>query len=238
MDRRTFLNAALVLVPGAVAAAPVRMQPIVRWSRFNASISPGYAALREVPLVVYADGTAIADTAFTAPLGRSTAAALARATAALLRKPPHPRGDGPIGGTTNQLEAWVGDHHFSGTVPPPPDDAPPSGALAALESHRSWIVAHGTPFAPNTVRLYAVKDPNVSGRVRAWPSNVPVPLMRRGTTWTQTDLTGAPASAVAQGLPHAGPADWRVYRLPDGSTLSATWRRLLPDELHANPQSP
>jgi hypothetical protein len=202
----------------------VRLQPVVLWSLFNASISPGYSALHQVPLVVYADGTAIADTAFTAQLGRSTAAALARTVAGLIRRPPHP--GGPIGGATTRLEAWLGAHHVSGLVNAPPD---------ALSAHRTWIVAHGTPYAPDAVRLYVVRDPNPPGPAHAWPTAVPIPLLRRGTTWTQTDLTGAEASAVTRGLPHGGPADWRTYRLKDGSTIAATWRRLLPHELHPAP---
>jgi hypothetical protein len=226
MDRRTFLGAALVLVPGAVAAAPVRKQPVVLWSEFNASISPGYSALRQVHLVVYADGTAIADTAATSSLGRSTAAALARTVAGLIRKHPHP--NGPVGGATTELESWLGAHHFSGPVAAPP------GTLAA---HRAWIDAHGTPYAPDAVRLIVVKDPNTTGVPRPWPQTVPVPVLRRGTTWTQTDLTGAAAAAVARGMTHDDPADWHTYRMPDGSHLTATWRRLLPHELHAVPGS-
>jgi hypothetical protein len=223
MDRRTFLGAALVLVPGTVAAAPVRMQPVVLWSELNASISPGYSALQQVHLAVYADGTAIADTAFTSVLGRSTAAALARTVAGQLRRPARPHPHGPIGGATTLLEAWLGAHHFRGPLASPP------GVLAA---HRTWIAENGAPYAPDAVRLIVVRDANPLGIARLWPPAIPVPVLRRGTTWTQTDLTGALATAVARGLPHDGPADWRTYQLLDGSRLAATWRRLLPHELH------
>src|SRR3954454_15744825 len=161
MDRRTFLGAALVLVPGAVAAAPVRRQPVVLWSHFNGTLPPGYSALRLVPLVVYADGTAIADAAFSTALGRSAAASLARAVAGALRRPGRPPHDPPVGGPTTRVEAWVNDHHVAGAVAVPP---------ARLVDRRDWTLAHGTAYAPDAVRLIVVVAPDAPAAAPAWPA--------------------------------------------------------------------
>jgi hypothetical protein len=224
VDRRTFLGTVSLAAAGAVFPSPAfpRASPSLRWTLFNATVSPGFSALRQVPLAVYPDGTAIADTAFTTRLSRSAVRTLVRSFPGV---PTSPVGH-LAGAATNQLDTWDKGHHRTRVM----DTVP-----RALTDCRKWITTHGTAYAPDAVRLIVVVDDNAPDFVPAWPADVPVPTLRPGTTWTQTDRLGAGAALVARRLPHDAVDDWRTYRMPDGSCLAAAWRRLLPGELHHMP---
>ena len=87
----------------------------------------------------------------------------------------------------------------------------------------------GTPYKSPRVRL--VLDPHDQSHspVHPWPTGVEAP------TTTTADLPTADlaAAAVVAGFPESGwpePAQWPLYRLPDGSVCGVAWRYLAPNE--------
>ena len=102
-----------------------------------------------------------------------------------------------------------------------------------LEALTQRVLAEGQPYTSDRIRVVVEpRDDAGTGTYLPWPAAVPLPPPSAVGNGTRVaDLTGAPAQAVAAGLP----ADWRsgpwpLLRLPDGSVAGVAWRYLTPEE--------
>ncbi|MDQ0370092.1 hypothetical protein [Catenuloplanes indicus] len=241
MDRRSLLTgvaaAGLVIgLPGPASAAPAR--PVLEYGYDGGFVPAGWNALRAPALVVYRDGTAIADAAHRWRL-RDTDR-LVRQAVAVVRDPAN--GTATLGPDDPQI-ADAPDTYFRaggrrlsayaletyrqyGAYP-----AATYALYDALEKAATRVRMHGERYRPHAIKLVAVPLDTAEGEIRPWPRHVTPPAFDGKDQWQSvTHLRGPAARAAIRALPHADPADWHLYRLPTGRLVTASWRRLLPHE--------
>ncbi len=241
MDRRSLLTgvaaAGLVIgLPGPASAAPAR--PVLEYGYAGGFVPPGFDALRAPVLVVYRDGTAIADAARRWWLRDTNR--LVRQAVAVIRDPANGKAtldpddpqiaDAPdtyfqAGG--RRLSAYALDTYREYRAYP----AATYALYDALEKAATAVRMHGDHYHPAAIKLVAVSLDTAEGEIRPWPRHVTPPSFASPDHWQSvTHLRGPAARAAIRALPHDDPADWPVYRLPTGRLITASWRHLLPHE--------
>ncbi|GAA0510903.1 hypothetical protein Ade02nite_45680 [Paractinoplanes deccanensis] len=249
MERRKFLAgaaavAAGVLVPGGPAEAAYGDAPIVSYDEGGGFVPAGYEQARPPQLVVYRDGTAIADAEKRLRLRGEAVDGLLRHAVRVLREPGNGKlllgpGDPQIAdaptshfearwrGRTLRLDAYAltAYREFGGYAKPTYD------LYDELMACRAGVRRRGVAHRPDAVRLVAVlAGGGAVSETAPWPAGVVRPSFGADDWWSSRDLRGQRARAVVRGLPRRDVWDWRSYRLPDGRVVSVTWRRLLPHE--------
>ncbi|MFI5907327.1 hypothetical protein [Dactylosporangium sp. NPDC051541] len=235
---------------------PPQDEPIATWELTGGLTAPGIAALRPPRLVVYGDGDAIADATYRSRLDPDQLRTLANGLADDLRagasqKKPTPTPtivDAPVTKVTVWTPAGPLSFTAEGFDELKPDRAYPDILYTArdrLATVHKTVSATAQPYLATRVRVVAVPvlqgqagtgtpiitDPSPSATEAPWPSDINLPApdnegLRRA------DLDGDPARAavrmLTRDLDQRGA--WPAYRMPDGTTLRASWRYLLPNE--------
>ena len=261
MDRRAFLRnagglavfgGAVVLLPGEADAAG--RLPVFSWDRFGGFVAPGTNPLAAPRLVLYADGTAIADATRFLRLGARTRAEIRhRAVDVLSHKANLRRRPGVpviVDAPQTRFEASGPHKRYSGVV----------DALEEYRGHRAYpkplydllddaaklrdrVLTSGKLFRPAAVRLVVVLlDPpigpsgpaaapsDLNGSVKTWPAGVAVPAVDANSRTGQADLRGDAARRVVDGIGTPASGVWQTFRTAKGTLLQAAWRYLLPHE--------
>ncbi|MDR7274301.1 hypothetical protein [Catenuloplanes atrovinosus] len=238
MDRRGLLTGAaaaglVIALPGPASAATGR--PALEYGHEGGFVPSGWNELSPPTLVVYRDGTAIADAERRWRL--RDADALVRHAEAVVRDPANgtltlgpddPRvADAPhtyFRTRRHRLSAYALEMYREyGGYP-----AVTYALLDAVEAATARVRMHGVRYRPDAVKLVAVAvdgtDP--AAEIHPWPAGVAVPAFADGAWRSVEHRYGAAARAVVRGLP----AGWLLYRTPSGAVLTAAYRRLLPHE--------
>ncbi|MDP9796066.1 hypothetical protein J2S43_004578 [Catenuloplanes nepalensis] len=240
MDRRSLLTgvaaAGLVIgLPGPASAAPSR--PTLEYGHEGGFVPSGWNELRAPALVIYRDGTAIADAARRWRL--RDADRLVRQAVAVVRDPVNGKlmlgpddpqiADAPhtyfaAGGRRLSAYALETYREYGGYP------AVTYALYDTLEKTAARVRMRGDHYHPDSIKLVATSLDSAEGEIRPWPKGVATPLFDREDRQSVHHRYGADARAAVRGLPRDNPADWRVYLLPTGRLVTASWRRLLPHE--------
>ncbi|WP_459839557.1 hypothetical protein [Catenuloplanes niger] len=241
MERRSLLTgvaaAGLVIgLPGPATAAPAR--PVLEYGFDGGFVPPGWTALRPPTLVVYRDGTAIADAArrwWLRDAGR-----LVRHAVAVVRDPANGKAtldpDDPQ--VADDVDTYVeaGGRRLTAYALETYREygAYPAATYAlrdALEKATTRVRMHGDHFRPAAIKLVAVPLDTTESEIRPWPRQVVPPSFTGRDEWQSViHLHGPAARAAVRALPRDDLADWTVYRLPTGRLAVVSWRHLLPHE--------
>ncbi|MGI5244626.1 hypothetical protein [Dactylosporangium sp. CA-139066] len=236
---------------------PPADQALATWELTGGYTLPGLSALRPPRLVVYGDGDTIADAAYRSRLDPDQLRALATAvagdlrTAATQKKPTSTptiadapvtkvsvwSPTGPLSFTAEGLDELKSDHAYADVLYDARD------RLAAV--HKA-VSATAQPYLATRVRVVAVPafegtagssglgtpaaDPSASAAV-VWPTDIKLPSpdaegLRRADM--DGDAARAAVRMLTRDLDQRGA--WPTYRMPDGTTVRASWRYLLPSE--------
>jgi hypothetical protein len=242
MDRRGFLGAAAavgsVAVAGEAASAATRGRPVAVWEELGGFVPAGYLPLRPPQLVIYGDGLVVADAAKATRLRRGQlndfvdfAAEVLSNPANGVRRPGSPQvADVPSTKFTARRgrRTWSIEAEALGVLREYRAYPRPMYALLdRFTAHRDHVLRTGRPFTPDAVKLVTVRvEQPPALPVRPWPADVPIPAPAKDTVFRTLDLYGARARAVVRAMPPS----FTTFRAPDGTFLSAGWRRLLPHE--------
>ena len=253
MERRTVLAAIGAFAVGAgggltaqparaLAAEGDRPAPVLSWEHVGGFLVLGHESLRPARLVAYADGLMIADARRALRLRRGDLDALRWYTAGILRDPANlrRRPGAPVLADVPATRLAVRPPRGRGYVAhlealdeTRADDAYPHALYVLadrLAANRRRVLAAGSAYRPDAVRLVAADGGPGTGPIRAWPAGIPVPTMGSDALVGVADLRGSVARAVVRAVPLSDHGQWATYRTGDGRVLQAAWRRLLPHE--------
>jgi len=195
-------------------------------------------------LVVYSDGRAVADSRRTLTLSSGELSALVRDLRRdLAGLGPNESASGGMqvsDAPTTVLKvrnAAGGLHSVSAYALGMMDGYPKRLAAARdrLDVLAQRVLASGTPYTSDRVRLVVEARDTADGAVRPWPVAVPLPpaLADTSSGVRSADLNGAAAAAAAANLPGddwQAPSPWPVLKTADGKLVAVAWRYLNPDE--------
>lgn len=268
--RSTLIGAALLLlaVTGcdpALGATPTNTStptppagtPLAVWSQDGDFDSAGLRALRPPTLVIYGDGTVIADATYQTQLDPSTLASLMSHLVSALSTPdvaepktPEPTGpDTPVttfsvwtGTTTLRVQAGGVDELRDAKVYP---DAL-YDARDRLSTVYQKVTTTAMPYLSNQVRVVTHNTDHSAATVTPWPADLPLPSAPSTTlaalgvtdpTVCEADLSGATAETAVRVLTRDldDRGAWPTYRTSTGDLIQASWRYLLPSEAPPTP---
>jgi len=226
-----------VVIPTVSGQAPATTT-VAEWLEAGGDTSAGWLAIRASRLIVYADGTAIADANRTLALTRDELTDLVgRLRQGLAGLDAHVKSRGAelvMDATTTVLRVRLADGGVQSVdayaLSLDTDLDYPGRLVAAtnlMKEMRQRVADHGTAYTANAVRVVAELGGGGTS-VPEWPATVPVPSGASGVY--VLDRTEA-APVVAQWP--TGSTDgyaWPEARLPDGTIVAVAWRYLLPSE--------
>jgi hypothetical protein len=219
---------------------------------------PAVRAIRAPMLVVFADGSAIADAAYQSRLDVSALASLLTHLLSALKDPavtathtpPPSTVDAPLtvfdiwtGSTTLRVQAAALDELrdrgvYGSTL---------YDARDRLATVYKTVTSTSLPYLSDRVRVVTETVTTSSGStVTPWPAGLALPTGSPSsapsgspTTILQSDLDGDAARAavrlLTRDLDHKGA--WPTYSTPDGALRQASWRYLLPSETPPTPST-
>jgi hypothetical protein len=215
---------------------------VAEWSEEGGFVPPGWNEIRAPRLVVYADGTVIAD-------ANATITLTADEVTALVGELQRDLGGLPVvvhGGAEN----IVADASTTVLTVIRPDgelasvrayalviegaDYPDKLVAASRAMQKVWERASaGSPYQADGVRIVAYGSEHSGTNPKAWPKNVPAPQrVSAAGDFPLYEVKRADATAVLAAFPASVAASpgWHEATLPDGTKVLLAWRYLLPHE--------
>ncbi|GAA0728608.1 hypothetical protein GCM10010199_41920 [Dactylosporangium roseum] len=224
-----------------------RPQPVLLWELTGGFVPAGWNALRPARLAAYDDGVLIADATRRLRVSPGTLRSLRNHTTTVLRDPANARrrpgapvvADVPWTVFTARTPGRRYSLRFEGLEETRQDRAYPTPVYSLLDHVtrlRDRTTEVGSAWRPDAVRMIAVMlDPaqptgGTGTQPVPWPAGVPVPHPGKDEFVALLDLRGRQARALVRAVPHPDPAQWPVFRAPDGMRMQVNWRFLLPHE--------
>jgi hypothetical protein len=224
--------------PSATPAPAGDGKPVAVWREADGLVPAGFAAIRPPRLVVYGDGQVIVNATRTLRLppaeltdlitvlghdlagqspGRHSATDMPSTVFGVRT------GDGPL------REVWIpGIPQIKAGYPQPLYDA-----WERLTRLAGRVTASGQPYTSARVRLVAEdRRPDVTEPVQPWPAGVLEPRPESKSPVRVQDLSAGTARTVVKMVPRQPEQSmhWPVFRAPSGTTLTLSWRYLVPGE--------
>lgn len=227
--------------------------PVASWCLDGDPDLPAVRAIRPPILVIFADGSAIADAAYQSRLDGTALAGLLSHLLSALTGPAataqHTPAPSIVDAPTTVLGVWTGATTVSVKVPGL-DELRTRGVYGSalydardrLASVYKTVTSTALPYLSDRVRVVTEAVASSTATVTPWPAALALPTAAAGqdTAIHQSDLDGdAARSAVrllTRDLDHKGA--WPTYRTADGHLVRASWRYLLPSEAPAPSASP
>jgi len=224
--------------------------PVASW-RIDGDLDlPAVRAIRAPMLVIFADGSAIAEAAYQSRLDDTALTSLVTHLLSALKDPAATatRTTGPsiVDASTTVFDIWTGTGTLSvravgldelrnrGVYGSALYDA--ADRLAAVYK---TVTSTALPYLSDRVRVVTETVAEAGTTVTPWPAALALPTQPTGTDTAirRSDLAGdAARSAVRlliRDLDHKGA--WPTYSTPDGHLVQASWRYLLPSETPPSP---
>lgn len=225
-----------VVIPTVTGLAP-GVTLVAEWSETGGFTMPGEMMLRPPRLMVYADGTAIADAERSLTLDAAELSSLVgaqrSALAGLGASVKMGAGRGVADATDAVLRVRLADGALQSVTAYAlePDLGYPARLVAAKQRMTElWrrVMDRGTPYASAQVRVVGDPTQYAGGQASAWPRSVPLPAATPDSWGTKLYVIEATDAGAVKA---AWPANrWTASTLPDGTVINVSWRYLVPGE--------
>jgi hypothetical protein len=228
-----------VVIP-TVSGQPAATTTVAEWVESGGFSAPGSQLIRPPMLVVYADGTAIADAdrtlALTSDELGDLVGGLRQDLAGLGEHATSRDGELVMDASTTVLRVRLADggvQSVSAYALFVDEDFGFAQRLVAakklMTQVRQRVTDQGTPYASDQVRLVAERIDNGASPLGDWPASVPVPVSASPGVYVIERTDAGPV--VAQWpSEHTSSFGGSPLRLPDGTVVRVMWRYLLPSE--------
>ena len=226
--------------------------PLASWRLDGDLDLPAVRAIRAPILVIFGDGSAIADAAYQSRLDDAALTSLVSHLRSALTDPAataqHTPEPSIVDAATTVFDIWTGTSTTSVAVSGL-DELRTRGVYGSalydaqdrLAAVYKTVTSTALPYLSDRVRVVTETVASGTGTVTPWPAALALPTQPAGpnTAIRRADLDGdAARSAVrllTRDLDHKGA--WPTYRTADGHLVQASWRYLLPSETRPSPSA-